>query len=56
MSETLSWNECFAYDDVLRRDGRFAGGEALQSPRNATTLRPAGLGVIKEKHAQAERI
>ena len=35
-------DECFAYDDVLRRDGRFAGGEALQSPRNATTLRPAG--------------
>src|SRR5512139_2552788 len=32
-------DECFAYDDVLRRDGHFAGGEALQSPRNAATLR-----------------
>ena len=32
-------DECFAYDDVLRKDGHFAGGEALQSPRNATTLR-----------------
>jgi hypothetical protein len=31
--------ECFAYDDVLRKNGHFAGGEALQSPRNATTLR-----------------
>jgi len=26
-------------DDVLRQDGHFAGGEALQSPQNATTLR-----------------
>ena len=32
-------DECFAYDDVLRNDGHFAGGEALQSPRNAATLR-----------------
>ena len=31
--------ECFAYDDLLRKNGHFAGGEALQSPRNATTLR-----------------
>jgi hypothetical protein len=32
-------DECFAYDDVLREGGHFAGGEALQSPRHATTLR-----------------
>ena len=32
-------DECFAYDDVLRENGQFVGGEALQSPRNATTLR-----------------
>jgi hypothetical protein len=31
--------ECFAYDDVLRKNGHFAGREALQSGRNATTLR-----------------
>jgi hypothetical protein len=31
--------ECFAYDDVLRQNGQFLGGEALQSPHNATTLR-----------------
>jgi hypothetical protein len=28
-----------AYDDVLRKNGNFAGGEALQSARNATSLR-----------------
>ena len=32
-------DDCFAYDDVLRKKGHFAGGEALQSHRNATTLR-----------------
>ena len=32
-------DECFAYDDVLRKNGHFVGGEALDSPRNATTLR-----------------
>ena len=32
-------DECFAYDDVLRRDGHFTGGEALQEPRKAVTLR-----------------
>ena len=44
--ETMSESErnamidaCFAYDDVLRKNGNFVGGEALQSARNATTLR-----------------
>lgn len=32
-------DECFAYDDVLRKNGQFVGGEALQSARNAVTLR-----------------
>lgn len=31
--------ECFAYDDVLRQNGHFVGGEALQSARAAKTLR-----------------
>ena len=31
--------ECFAYDDVLRKNGHFVGGEALQGARNAKTLR-----------------
>ncbi|MBI5686865.1 MAG: YciI family protein [Verrucomicrobia bacterium] len=32
-------DECFTYDDVLRKNGHFIGGEALQSSRNAATLR-----------------
>jgi hypothetical protein len=32
-------NECFAYDDELRRSGHFLGGEALDSIRKAVTLR-----------------
>lgn len=31
-------DECFAYDDVLRDNGHFAGGEALQEGRTANTL------------------
>lgn len=34
--------ECFAYDDELRRGGHFAGGEALQTAKNAVTLRMRG--------------
>jgi hypothetical protein len=30
---------CMAYDAELRKDGRFVSGEALQSVRNATTIR-----------------
>ncbi len=30
---------CFAYDDELRRGGHFLRGEALQSARNAATVR-----------------
>lgn len=34
-----SMDECFEYDDVLRAGGNFAGGEALQEPSAAITLR-----------------
>ena len=34
--------ECFAYDDLLRKSGHMIGGEALQSVRNAATLRWQG--------------
>jgi hypothetical protein len=44
--ETMSENErntmldaCFSYDEILRKDGHFAAGEALQSAQSATTLR-----------------
>ena len=32
-------DECFTYDDELRKNGHFAGGHALQGPQSATTLR-----------------
>ena len=32
-------DECFDYDDVLRENGHFAGGEALQPAESAVTLR-----------------
>ena len=32
-------DRCFDYDDVLRRNGQFAGGEALQPANTAVTLR-----------------
>ena len=32
-------DECFDYDDVLRKNGHFAGGDALDSHRKAATLR-----------------
>ncbi|HET9492415.1 MAG TPA: hypothetical protein VFR64_22050 [Methylomirabilota bacterium] len=37
--------ECFAYDDVLRKNGHFVAGEALQSARAAKTLRWKGTRV-----------
>ncbi|MGZ5142940.1 MAG: YciI family protein [Burkholderiales bacterium] len=33
---------CFDYDDVLRRNGHFAGGQALQPATTAVTLRSKG--------------
>ena len=33
---------CFTYDDVLRKNGHFAGGEALQPASSAVTLRFQG--------------
>ncbi len=32
-------DECFAYDDVLRKNGHYVAGEAIQGAPNATTLR-----------------
>jgi len=31
-------DECFNYDDLLRKNGHFAGGEALQGADTAATL------------------
>ena len=35
-------DSCFSYDDVLRKGGHFTGGEALQPPASAATLRFQG--------------
>ncbi|RBP45868.1 hypothetical protein DES53_102252 [Roseimicrobium gellanilyticum] len=32
-------DECLAYDDVLKKNGHFVGGEGLQGPTSAATLR-----------------
>jgi hypothetical protein len=32
-------DSCFAYDEVLRRNGHFSGGQALQPASTAVTLR-----------------
>ena len=37
---------CFAFDDELRKNGHFAGGEGLQSARNAVTLRSRNGNVL----------
>ena len=31
-------DECFSYDDELRKNGHFAAGEALQPPNTAVTV------------------
>jgi hypothetical protein len=49
-------DECFAYDDELRRGGHFAGGEALQEAKNAVTLRysPKGVDVTDGPYAETK--
>jgi hypothetical protein len=36
--QNAMFDECFEYDDHLRANGHWAGGEALQSPETALTL------------------
>jgi len=47
-------DSCFAYDDVLRRNGHFAGGEALQPAGSAVTLRFRGGKVMVTDGPYAE--
>ena len=48
--------ECFAYDDELRRGGHFVGGEALQEATSAVTLRYStkGVGVTDGPYAETK--
>jgi hypothetical protein len=39
-------DNCFAYDDQLRVNGHFKGGEALEPPNTAMTLRNANGKVV----------
>jgi hypothetical protein len=39
IEQTTLMEECFAYDDELKRGGHFIGAEVLQSIRNTATLR-----------------
>jgi hypothetical protein len=47
-------DECFAYDDELREGGHFAGGEALQGPSTAATLRYQGGRIVVSDGPYAE--
>ena len=51
-------DECFTYDDVLRRNGHFAGGEALQSSQTARTLRwkNGKVAVIDGPYAETKEV
>ena len=40
--QNVFMDECFAYDDSLKKNGHFIGGEALQAAGTATMLRYAG--------------
>ena len=45
---------CWNYDDQLRAEGRFSGGEALQPPSSARTLRSQGGKVVVTDGPYAE--
>lgn len=48
------FDACIAYDDLLRKNGHFVSGEALQSHRNATTLRSQNGKVVVTDGPYAE--
>ncbi len=50
--------ECFAYDDELRRGGHFVGGEALGYGGEAVTLhaRPGGVVVTDGPFAETKEV
>ena len=40
--QEAAMQECLAYDEILKKNGHFVRGEALQSVRNAVTLQWRG--------------
>jgi hypothetical protein len=47
-------DKCFTYDDALRKNGHFAGGQALQPATTAATLRFEGGKVMVTDGPYAE--
>ncbi len=47
-------DRCWNYDDELKKQGRFSGGEALQPPHTARTLRPKNGKVVVTDGPYAE--
>lgn len=50
--------ECFAYDDELRRGGHFIGGEALDSASKAVTLstKDGAVQVVDGPYAETKEV
>ena len=49
---------CFAYDDVLKKNGHWVSGEGLQGPDSATTLRYQNgkVSVTKGPYAETKEL
>ena len=52
--ELSAMEQCFVYDDELRRAGHILGGEALQTPDQAATIRMRGGKVVVTDGPYAE--
>jgi hypothetical protein len=52
--QTAMIDECFAYDEVLKKNGHWVGGEGLQGPDTAATLRYANGKVSRTDGPYAE--
>jgi hypothetical protein len=58
IEQNAMMDECFAYDDKLRKDGHFVGGEALQSAQNARTLlwKDGKISITDGPHAETKEV
>src|SRR5215475_11816408 len=58
MEQSAMMDECFTYDDKLRKDGHFVGGEALQSAQSARTLvwKDGKISITDGPHAETKEV
>ncbi|HET7597834.1 MAG TPA: YciI family protein [Burkholderiales bacterium] len=49
-------DRCFAYDDVLRKNGHFAGGEALESKAVTLRYRNGKVSAIDGPYAETKEV